>query len=131
MNSQFQKPSTGSEGPSSAGDPPYSPAEFPFATDRPGAASPVGKQDVDGSRQGRSKIGSRSANSGTDKSKPTGSEALLEETQDAIGAATESVYAATDAAREASAQIGDVAKDAMRATIGAVSAQAAELTANI
>ena len=58
-------------------------------------------------------------------------EALLAETQDAVGAATDAAYAATGAIRDAGAQIGEVAKEAMRATASAVSAQAAELTANV
>jgi len=64
-------------------------------------------------------------------SKPAGSEALREQAEDAIGAAAEGVLQAGDAVREASGQIGAVAKEAMRATVNVVSAQAAELTSNI
>jgi len=79
---------------------------------------------------GGAKVGGATRESAS-KGQPTGSEALLDETQDAIGAAADSVYAASGAVRDASTQIGDVAKEAMRATVSAVSAQAAELTSNI
>src|SRR5262249_6096977 len=65
------------------------------------------------------------------KLKSTGSDALREQAEDAIVAATEGVSQVSDAVREASSQISDVAKEAVRATVSAASAQAAELTQNI
>jgi hypothetical protein len=90
MNSQFQKPSTTSEGGRSSPDYPASGAD-----------------------------------------KKAGTEALIEETQETLGHAAGSVYAASGAAREATAQIADVAKEALAATVSAVTAQTAALTSNI
>lgn len=63
--------------------------------------------------------------------KPAGTDALRKEAEDTVGAAAESMSVAGDAVREATGQVGDVAKEAMRATVNLVSAQAAELTSNI
>jgi len=74
---------------------------------------------------------SKGTPAGTAASGATGTDALIDETQDSLGKAAETVYAASDAAREATAQIADVAKEALAATVSAVTGQAAALTANI
>jgi len=192
MNSQFQKPSTGSKGGRSlAGDPPYAPDKKPGAhsagtpakSDK-GGFSPSGgsgpsddplasgsssfksgdsgSKPVVGPSFGGGDLGSKSgsgessgtsgiSNSGADnfggdnwkgstdnqkgsaavKSRPTGTEALVEETRDTFGRATETVNAASGAVHDATAQIADVAKEAFAATVSAVTAQASALTANI
>jgi hypothetical protein len=147
MNSQFQKaPGRQKAGRApSASDPPYtsgdqtgpSSASGPLDTSAPPSqshtgASPAGSSNFDTTPGSGVETGSGSSGfQPPPKLKPTGSDALREQAEDAIVAATESVSQASDAVREASSQIGDVAKEAMRATVSAVSAQAAELTQNI
>jgi hypothetical protein len=129
-------PDKGTAGPSSTGlagsKPPVGSPSF----DSGGTARPVITPSFGGSDMGKPRgVPSLGASGSTDtaaaKPRQTGTEALIAETEDTLGKAAETVYAAADAAREASAQIADVAKEAFAATVSAVSAQAAELTSNI
>lgn len=138
MNSQFQKSPAGSgKGdirPSAAG-PPSSMGETPALHSLSNPGEPrTSTTSIDARDAWRPDAGSdpnRARYGGGPPARSSGSEALLAETQDAVGAAADTAHAATSAIRDAGAEIADVAKEAMRATASAVSAQAAELTANV
>jgi hypothetical protein len=140
MNSKFQKSPGGANGgrSPSTSDPPYASSD---GTDSPSpASSPTGTFPSGGSSWDTTRSGSTTPGAGARfgsssdfaaKPEPSGSEALRKEAEDTVGAAAETIAAASDAVSDATSQIGDVAKEAMRATVSAVSAQAAELTSNI